>query len=143
MEIQEKCLIGVDDMDVYRLEDGVCRDLPHLAGNVIEDGRLLAFLDPFWQLAIPELQFLEKLRDRYAGRCGTQLCDQGVQFCRSENQVFPVIVTWENMYICAYGSDHQPDQRGDHAYLRIGSRTIKDVPEGEKQFGNPAESTGS
>ena len=35
VEIQEKCLIGVDDMDVYRLEDGVCRDLPHLAGTVI------------------------------------------------------------------------------------------------------------
>lgn len=60
VEIQEKCLIGVDDMDVYRLEDGVCRDLPHLAGTVIEDGWPGCWLDPFWQLAIPELQFLEK-----------------------------------------------------------------------------------
>ena len=27
---------------------------------------------------------------------------------------------------------------GDHAYLGIGAVAIKDVPEGEKQFGNPA-----
>ena len=42
------------------------------------------WLDPFWQLVIPGLQFLEK------------------------------------------------------AYLGIGAVAIKDVPEGEKQFGNPA-----
>ena len=29
-------------------------------------------------------------------------------------------------------------QVGDHAYLGLGAVAIKDVPEDEKQFGNPA-----
>lgn len=45
---------------------------------------------------------------------------------RNRVYVAPMAVTTNRMQV------------GDHAYLGIGAVAIKDVPEGEKQFGNPA-----
>ena len=44
----------------------------------------------------------------------------------SHTYVAPMSVTTNRMSV------------GDHAYLGLGAVAIKDVPEGEKQFGNPA-----
>ena len=44
----------------------------------------------------------------------------------------------EDVYIAPMAVTTNRISVGDHAYLGIGAVAIKDVPEGEKQFGNPA-----
>ena len=44
----------------------------------------------------------------------------------------------EHVYIAPMAVTTNRISVGDHAYLGIGAVAIKDVPEGEKQFGNPA-----
>ncbi|MDO4261024.1 MAG: hypothetical protein Q4C82_03005 [Eubacteriales bacterium] len=138
VEIQEKCLIGVDDMDVYRLEDGVCRDLPHLAGTVIGDGCLLlagavVAAGDSRTTVLGESCVVGMLGDvghncvigagtSVGGKCSISgHCDLG-----EHAYIAPMAVTTNRIEV------------GAHAYLGIGAVAIKDVPAGEKQFGNPA-----
>ena len=44
----------------------------------------------------------------------------------------------EDVYIAPMAVPTNRISVGDHAYLGIGAVAIKDVPEGDKQFGNPA-----
>ena len=138
VQIREKCLIGVEDADIYRTEDGACRTLPHLAGTVIEDGCLLLAGSV---LAAGDTRTTVLGRGSMIGllgdvghncRIGEETLVSGKAsisgHCRIGDQVYvaPMAVTTNRIQV------------GDHAYLGLGAVAIKDVPEGEKQFGNPA-----
>ena len=138
VQIREKCLVGVEDADIYRTEDGACRTLPHLAGTVIEDGCLLLAGSV---LAAGDTRTTVLGRGSMIGLLGDvgHNCRVGEEtlisgkagisgHCRIGDRVYvaPMAVTTNRMQV------------GDHAYLGIGAVAIKDVPEGEKQFGNPA-----
>lgn len=138
VRIKEKCLIGVEDADIYRPEDGACRTLPHLAGTVIEDGCLLL---AGAVLAAGDTRTTVLGKGSMIGLVGDVghncLIGEGTLIsgkasvsghCQvgSSTYVAPMSVTTNRISV------------GDHAYLGIGAVAIKDVPEGEKQFGNPA-----
>ena len=138
VQIREKCLVGVEDADIYRTEDGACRTLPHLAGTVIEDGCLMLAGSV---LAAGDTRTTVLGRGSMIGllgdvghncRIGEETLVSGKAsisgHCRIGDQVYvaPMAVTTNRIQV------------GDHAYLGLGAVAIKDVPEGEKQFGNPA-----
>ena len=56
VEIQEKCLIGVDDIVWKTAYAEICLTWPEPSLKMAA----CCWLDPFWQLVIPGLQFLEK-----------------------------------------------------------------------------------
>ena len=136
--IKEHCVIGAEDADIYRLEDGSCRTLPHLAGTVIEDGCLLL---AGAILAAGDTRTTVLGKGSMIGMAGDvgHNCRVGEEtlisgkasisgHCRigTHTYVAPMSVTTNRIEV------------GSNAYLGIGAVAIKDVPEGEKQFGNPA-----
>ena len=138
VQIREKCLVGVEDADIYRTEDGACRTLPHLAGTVIEDGCLLLAGSV---LAAGDTRTTVLGRGSMIGllgdvghncRIGEETLISGKAsisgHCRVGDHVYvaPMAVTTNRMQV------------GDHAYLGLGAVAIRDVPEDEEPFGNPA-----
>lgn len=136
--IKENCVIGAEDADIYRTEEGFCRTLPHLAGTKIEDGCLLL---AGAVLAAGDTRTTILGRGSMIGMVGDvgHNCRIGEMtlisgkasisgHCQvgSHTYIAPMSVTTNRMSV------------GDHAYLGLGAVAIKDVPEGEKQFGNPA-----
>lgn len=136
--IKENCVIGAEDADIYRTEEGLCRTLPHLAGTVIEDGCLLL---AGAVLAAGDTRTTVLGRGSMIGMVGDvgHNCRIGEEtlisgkasisgHCRIGNHTYmaPMSVTTNRMSV------------GDHAYVGIGAVAIKDVPDQEKQFGNPA-----
>lgn len=138
VQIQEKCLIGVDDMNVYRLEDGVCHTFPHLAGTVIEDGCLMlagsvVAAGDSRTTVLGKGAFVGLLGDvghncriGEETRIGGKSSISGHCNIGSQSYTAPMSVTINRMNM------------GDHVYLGIGAVAIKDIPDGEKLFGNPA-----
>ncbi len=138
VRIHERCVIGADDMDVYRLEDGVCRDLPHLAGTVIEDGCLI--------LAGAVIGAGDS-RTTVLGRSSVvgMLGDVGHNCVIGENSsvggkssISGHCDLGAHVYVAPMAVTTNRISVGDHAYLGLGAVAIRDVPQGEKQFGNPA-----
>ncbi len=138
VQIREHCIIGVDDADIYRPENGACRTLPHLAGTVIEDGCLLL---AGAVLAAGDTRTTVLGRGSMIGLVGDvgHNCLVGEAalvggkasvsgHCQIEDHVYiaPMSVTMNRITVAS------------HAYLGLGAVAINDVPEGEKQFGNPA-----
>lgn len=138
VRIKENCVVGAEDADIYHTEDGVCHTLPHLAGTRIEDGCLLL---AGAVLAAGDTRTTVLGRGSMIGmaadvghncRIGERTLISGKAsisgHCQvgSHTYVAPMSVTTNRMSV------------GDHAYLGLGAVAIKDVPEGEKQFGNPA-----
>lgn len=138
VQIKEKCIIGVEDADIYRPESGECRTLPHLAGTVIEDGCLLL---AGAVLAAGDTRTTVLGKGSMIGLVGDvghnchigegslisgKASISGHCHVGSHTYVAPMSVTTNRITV------------GDHAYLGLGAVAIKDVPEGEKQFGNPA-----
>lgn len=136
--IKENCVIGTEDADIYRPESGACRTLPHLAGTIIEDGCLLlagavlAAGDTRTTI-LGKGSMIGLLGDvGHNCRIGEETLIGGKSsisgHCQVGNHTYvaPMAVTTNRMSV------------GDGAYLGLGAVAIKDVPTGEKQFGNPA-----
>lgn len=136
--IKEHCVIGTEDADIYRPQNGACRTLPHLAGTVIEDGCLLL---AGAVLAAGDTRTTVLGKGSMIGMVGDvgHNCRIGEEtlisgkasisgHCRVgvHTYVAPMAVTTNRVCV------------GDGAYLGLGAVAIRDVPEGEKQFGNPA-----
>lgn len=138
VQIKERCMIGVEDADIYHLEDGTCRTLPHLAGTVIEDGCLLlagAVLaaGDTKTTVLQSGSMIGLLGDvGHNCRIGQETLISGKAsisgHCQIGDHVYvaPMAVTTNRIHV------------RDGAYLGLGAVAIKDVEEGEKQFGNPA-----
>lgn len=138
VQIREKCVIGVEDADIYRPEDGSCRTLPHLAGTVIEDGCLLL---AGAVLAAGDTRTTVLGKGSMIGLVG----DVGHN-CRigegtligGKASISGHCQVGDHTYVAPMSVTTNRITVGDHAYLGIGAVAIRDVPEGEKQFGNPA-----
>lgn len=138
VKIKEKCLIGVEDADIYRPEDGSCRTLPHLAGTVIEDGCLLL---AGAVLAAGDTRTTVLGKGSMIGLVGDvgHNCQIGEETLISgKASVSGHCYVGDHTYVAPMSVTTNRITVGDHAYLGIGAVAIKDVPEGEKQFGNPA-----
>lgn len=138
VQIKEHCVIGAEDADIYHTADGKCRTLPHLAGTVIEDGCLLlagavlAAGDTKTTI-LGKGSMIGMLGDvGHNCRIGEHTLISGKAsisgHCEVGNQVYvaPMAVTTNRISV------------EEGAYLGLGAVAIKDVPKGEKQFGNPA-----
>lgn len=138
VRIHEKCIIGAEDMDVYRLEDGVCRDLPHLAGTVIEDGCLLLAGSV---IGAGDSRTTVLSRSSVVGMLGDvgHNCVIGAgSSIGGKSSISGHCDIGAHVYTAPMSVTTNRIKVGDQAYLGIGAVAIKDVPEGEKQFGNPA-----
>lgn len=138
VRIHEKCMIGVDDMDVYRLEDGVCRDLPHLAGTIIEDGCLLL---AGTVVGAGDSRTTVLGKSSVVGMLGDvgHNCVIGAgSSVGGKSSISGHCDIGEHVYIAPMSVTTNRIRVGEGAYLGIGAVAIKDVPDGEKQFGNPA-----
>lgn len=138
VHIHEHCLIGVDDLDAYRLDDGVCRDLPHLAGTVIEDGCLLL---AGAVVAAGDSRTTVLGRSSVVGMLGDvgHNCVIGeYSSVGGKSSISGHCNIGEHVYIAPMAVTTNRMDVGDGAYLGLGAVAIKDVPDGEKQFGNPA-----
>ncbi len=138
VQIKEHCVIGAEDADIYRPDGGACKTLPHLAGTIIEDGCLLLAGSV---LAAGDTRTTVLKKGAMIGLLGDvgHNCRIGEDSLISgkasisghcsigrETYVAPMAVTMNRIEI------------GAHAYLGLGAVALKDIPEGEKQFGNPA-----
>lgn len=138
VKIKEKCMIGVEDADIYRPESGECRTLPHLAGTVIGDGCLLL---AGAVLAAGDTRTTVLGKGSMIGLVG----DVGHN-CRigegtligGKSSISGHCHVGDHTYVAPMSVTTNRITVGDHAYLGLGAVAIKDVPEGEKQFGNPA-----
>lgn len=138
VHIHEKCMIGVDDMDVYRLEDEVCRDLPHLAGTVIEDGCLLLAGSV---VGAGDSRTTVLGKSSVVGMLGDvgHNCVIGAgSSVGGKSSISGHCDIGEHVYIAPMSVTTNRIRVGEGAYLGIGAVAIQDVPDGEKQFGNPA-----
>lgn len=136
--IKEGCLIGVEDADIYRPEDGACRTLPHLAGTVIGDGCLLL---AGAVLAGGDTRTTVLGRGSMIGMAGDvgHNCRIGEETLVSgKASISGHCQVGNHTYIAPMSVTTNRVSVGDRAYLGIGAVAIRDVPEGEKQFGNPA-----
>ena len=125
-------------VDVYRLEDGVCRDLPHLAGTVIEDGCLL-LAGSILAAGDSRTTVLGKSSViGMLGDVGHNCVIKEFSSVGGKSSISGHCDLGEHVYIAPMAVTTNRISVGDHAYLGIGAVAIKDVPEGEKQFGNPA-----
>lgn len=138
VQIKEKCMIGVEDADIYRPENGACCTLPHLAGTVIEDGCLI---QSGAILAAGDTRTTILGKGSMIGLLG----DVGHNCQIGEGTLISGKVSisghcrvGDHTYIAPMAVTTNRITVGDHAYLGIGAVAIKDVPDGEKQFGNPA-----
>ncbi len=138
VQIKEKCMIGVEDADIYRLEDGTCRTLPHLAGTVIEDGCLLL---AGAVLAAGDTRTTVLHKGSMIGMLGDvgHNCQIGTETLISgKASISGHCQIGEHVYVAPMAVTTNRIHVEDKAYLGIGAVAIRDVPEGEKQFGNPA-----
>lgn len=138
VQIKEKCIIGAEDADIYRLEDGSCRTLPHLAGTVIEDGCLLL---AGAVLAAGDTRTTILHQGSMIGMLGDvgHNCQVGAETLISgKASISGHCQIGEHVYVAPMAVTTNRISVGDRAYLGIGAVAIRDVPEGEKQFGNPA-----
>lgn len=138
VQIREKCLIGVEDADIYRPENGACRTLPHLAGTVIEDGCLLL---AGAVLAAGDTRTTVLGKGSMIGLVGDvgHNCRIGEgTLISGKASVSGHCHVGNHTYVAPMSVTTNRISVGDQAYLGIGAVAIKDVPDGEKQFGNPA-----
>ena len=138
VQIREKCLIGVEDADIYRPESGACRTLPHLAGTIIEDGCLLL---AGAVLAAGDTRTTVLGKGSMIGLVGDvgHNCWIGEESLISgKASISGHCHVGDHTYVAPMSVTTNRINVGDQAYLGIGSVAIKDVPDGEKQFGNPA-----
>ncbi|MBR5508846.1 MAG: hypothetical protein IKV59_02205 [Lachnospiraceae bacterium] len=138
VQIKEKCLIGVEDADIYRPESGECRTLPHLAGTVIEDGCLLL---AGAVLAAGDTRTTVLGKGSMIGLLGDvgHNCQIGEgTLISGKASVSGHCHVGDHTYVAPMSVTTNRISVGDGAYLGIGAVAIKDVPDGEKQFGNPA-----
>lgn len=138
VQIKENCVIGAEDADIYRTEDGACRTLPHLAGTIIEDGCLLL---AGAVVAAGDTRATILGRGSMVGMVGDvgHNCRIGAETLVSgKSSISGHCDIGEHAYIAPMAVTTNRITVGDGAYLGLGAVAIKDVPEGEKQFGNPA-----
>lgn len=136
--IKEHCVIGAEDADIYRPENGACRTLPHLAGTVIEDGCLLL---AGAVLAAGDTRTTVLGRGSMIGMAGDvgHNCRVGEETLISgKASISGHCQVGVHTYVAPMSVTTNRIRVGDRAYLGLGAVAIKDVPEGEKQFGNPA-----
>jgi len=139
VQIQEKCMVGVWDLDVYREEASfVCRTLPHLAGTVIEDGCLL-LAGCIVAAGDTRTTVLKK------GSCVGLLGDVGhncqigeYTMVGGKSSISGHCNLGNHVYIAPMSVTTNRIEVGDRAYLGLGAVAIRDIPQDEKQFGNPA-----
>ncbi|MBQ8039628.1 MAG: hypothetical protein IJ274_07150, partial [Lachnospiraceae bacterium] len=136
--MKEYCMIGIEDADIYRDEQGFCKTLPHLAGVVIEDGCLLlvkvviaagdtrttvikkgAFLSTGASLAHNSYIGEGANIGGYADIGGH--CNIGAR-----TYVAPEAIVKNRVIV------------GEDAFVGIGAVVLADVNDGDKVFGNPA-----
>ncbi len=138
VKIKEHCVIGAEDADIFRPENGSCRTLPHLAGTVVEDGCLMLAGSV---LAAGDVRTTVLGKGAMIGligdvghncRIGKDALVSGKASISGHCQI------GEHTYVAPMAVTTNRIHVGDQAYLGIGAVAIKDVPEGEKQFGNPA-----
>lgn len=138
VQIKENCVIGAEDADIYRTEDGACRTLPHLAGTIIEEGCLLL---AGAVVAAGDTRATVLCRGSMVGMVGDvgHNCRIGRETLVSgKSSVSGHCDIGAHVYIAPMAVTTNRISVGDGVYLGIGAVAIKDVPEGEKQFGNPA-----
>lgn len=138
VQIKEKCLIGVEDADIYRPETGECRTLPHLAGTIIEDGCLLL---AGAVIAAGDTRTTVLGKGSMIGLVGDvgHNCQIGEgTLISGKASISGHCHVGNHTYVAPMSVTTNRISVGDGAYLGIGAVAIKDVPEGEKQFGNPA-----
>lgn len=138
VQIKEKCMIGVEDADIYRPETGECRTLPHLAGTIIEDGCLLL---AGAVLAAGDTRTTVLGKGSMIGLVGDvgHNCQIGEgSLISGKASVSGHCHVGNHTYVAPMSVTTNRITVGDGAYLGIGAVAIKDVPDGEKQFGNPA-----
>ncbi len=136
--IKEHCVIGAEDADIYRPENGACRTLPHLAGTVIEDGCLLL---AGAVLAAGDTRTTVLGRGSMIGMAGDvgHNCRVGEETLISgKASISGHCQVGVHTYVAPMSVTTNRIRVGDRAYLGLGAVAIRDVPEGEKQFGNPA-----
>lgn len=136
--IKEHCVIGAEDADIYRPENGVCRTLPHLAGTIIEDGCLLL---AGAVLAAGDTRTTVLGRGSMIGMVGDvgHNCRVGEETLISgKASISGHCQVGVHTYVAPMAVTTNRISVGDGAYLGLGAVAIKDVPEEEKQFGNPA-----
>lgn len=136
--IKEHCVIGTEDADIYRPENGACRTLPHLAGTVIEDGCLLL---AGAVLAAGDTRTTVLGKGSMIGMVGDvgHNCRIGEETLISgKASVSGHCQVGTHTYVAPMSVTTNRISVGDNAYLGLGAVAIRDVPEGEKQFGNPA-----
>lgn len=138
VQIKEHCVVGAEDADIYRPEGGACRTLPHLAGTIIEDGCLLL---AGAVLAAGDTRTTILGKGSMIGLLGDvgHNCRIGEETLISgKASVSGHCHVGDHTYVAPMSVTTNRITVGSHAYLGIGAVAIKDVPEGEKQFGNPA-----
>lgn len=138
VQIREKCLIGVEDADIYRPENGACRTLPHLAGTIIEDGCLML---AGAVLAAGDTRTTVLGKGSMIGLVGDvgHNCRIGEgSLISGKASISGHCHVGDHTYVAPMSVTTNRITVGDQAYLGIGAVAIKDVPDGEKQFGNPA-----
>jgi UDP-3-O-[3-hydroxymyristoyl] glucosamine N-acyltransferase len=138
VQIREHCMIGVEDADIYRTKEGYCRTLPHLAGTIIEDGCLLL---AGAVLAAGDTRTTVLGAGAMIGLVGDvgHNCRIGSNTLVSgKSSISGHCNVGEHVYVAPMAVTTNRIDLGDQSYLGIGAVAIKDVPEGEKQFGNPA-----
>lgn len=136
--IKEHCVIGAEDADIYRPENGACRTLPHLAGTVIEDGCLLL---AGAVLAAGDTRTTVLGKGAMIGMAGDvgHNCRVGEETLISgKASISGHCQVGVHTYVAPMSVTTNRIRVGDRAYLGLGAVAIRDVPEGEKQFGNPA-----
>lgn len=136
--IKEHCVIGTEDADIYRPESGACRTLPHLAGTVIEDGCLLL---AGAVLAAGDTRTTVLGKGSMIGMVGDvgHNCRIGEETLISgKASISGHCQVGVHTYVAPMSVTTNRIRVGDRAYLGLGAVAIRDVPEGEKQFGNPA-----
>lgn len=138
VRIHEKCMIGVDDMDVYRFEDGVCRVLPHLAGTIIEDGCLLLAGSVIGAGDSRTTVLGKSSVVGMLGDVGHNCVIGAYSSVGGKSSISGHCEIGEHVYIAPMSVTTNRMSVGDGAYLGIGAVAIRDIPDGEKQFGNPA-----
>lgn len=138
VQIKEHCVIGAEDADIYRPESGDCRTLPHLAGTVIEDGCLL-LAGAILAAGDTRTTILKKgSMIGMAGDVGHNCIIGEETLISGKSSISGHCEVGAHTYVAPMSVTTNRIRVGDQAYLGIGAVAIKDVPDGEKQFGNPA-----
>lgn len=138
VQIKEHCVIGAEDADIYHTSDGRCRTLPHLAGTILEDGCLLL---AGAILAAGDTKTTVLGKGSMIGMLGDvgHNCNIGEHTLISgKASISGHCVVEDHVYVAPMAVTTNRILVEEGAYLGLGAVAIKDVPKGEKQFGNPA-----